>query len=68
MVGSNVTEDAIERVKSIERDYKTFSKEIEINYQYRNRPKVKVKVLKPILLSYKVVNNNVEFNEKSYSL
>ena len=68
MIGSNVTEDAIERIKIIERDHETFSKEIEINYQYRNRPNVRVMVLKPILLSYRVVNNKVEFTKKDYSL
>lgn len=68
MVGFKITDDAIERIKDIERNFKTFSKEIEINYQYRNRPNVKVKVLKPILLSYKVENGLVIFTKKDYSL
>lgn len=68
MVGFNITEDSIERIKGIERDHKTFSEEIEINYQYRNRPKVKVKVFKPILLSYKVEDDIVNFTKKDYSL
>jgi uncharacterized Zn finger protein (UPF0148 family) len=68
MVGSNVTNDAIQRVKDIERNFKTFSSEIEINYQYRNRTNVKIKVLKPILLSYKVQDNKVNFTKTDYSL
>lgn len=68
MVGFNITDDAIERVKDIERNFHTFSQEIEINYQYRERPNVKIRVLKPILLSYEVQNNNVVFTQKNYSL
>ena len=68
MIGFNIIEDAIERIKDIERNFHTFSQEIEINYQYRNRPKVKVKVLKPILLSYKVENGTIIFTQKNYTL
>ncbi len=68
MVGFNVTDDAIQRVNDIERNFRTFSKEIEINYQYRNRPNVKIKVVKPILLSYKVEDNTVKFTKRDYSL
>jgi hypothetical protein len=68
MVGAKITDDAVQRVKDIERSFKTFSKEIEINYKYRNKPNVKIKVLKPILLSYKVQNNTVVFTEKNYEL
>jgi hypothetical protein len=68
MVGFNVTDDAVQRVKDIERNFKTFSNEIEIDYKYRNRPNAKIKVLKPILLSYKVENEMVTFTKKDYSL
>ncbi len=67
MVGFKVTDDAIERIRNIEQYFHTFSQEIEINYQYRNRPNVIVRVLKPILLSYKVQNNLVTFTIKSYT-
>ncbi len=68
MVGFGVTDDAVERVKDIEKSFKTFSEEITIDYKYRNRKNVKVKVLKPILLSYKVENDKVNFVKKDYSL
>jgi len=61
MVGFEVEQGAIDRANELERNYQLFSRETILNYQYRNRPNVRVKVSKPIFLSYKVVSNTVEF-------
>ena len=68
MVGFKITDDAIQRIRFIEKKFKTFSKEIEINYQYRNRHNIEISVLKPILLAYKVMGDIVIFSKKDYSL
>lgn len=68
MIGFKVRSEAIERVKEIQSNFETFTKEITLNYKYRNRPNVKVKVSNPILLSYNVRSGNVIFLKTNYSL
>lgn len=68
MIGFEIIGDAIKRVKEIERDFHTFSQTITLNYQYRNRPNVIIKVLKPIFLTYKVEERIVNFKFKEYEL
>jgi hypothetical protein len=69
LVGFEVTADAIHQIKKIHADFGTFTKKITIDYtQSRKRQAVRVKVLKPVLISYKVNNGTVEFTEKKYRL
>jgi len=69
MVGFKIKDEAIQRIKDIENNHHTFSQNITIKYyQYRERPNVVIKVLNPILLSYKVEDNTVKFKKKDYNL
>ncbi|MDE1868888.1 MAG: hypothetical protein KGH60_02900 [Candidatus Micrarchaeota archaeon] len=68
MVGFKVDQSAIEQIQNIQNNFSTFTNEMIIDYKYRNRTSVKIKVLKPILLSYKVVGSTVELRRESYTL
>lgn len=69
MIGSRIESSAEMRIKELEKSFSMFSKNITIDYKHRKRDNVEVKILHPVLISYKVEDGvlNLFLNGNSQS-